>query len=113
MTDIVRLVTALVFVLALIGLCAWLLRRFGPSMRLGGRRGRLGLVESIAIDSRRRLLLVRRDKTEHLLLIGGARDLVIETGITTAVPPDSHAPSAVERARAEPSFAAHLPGEDA
>jgi flagellar protein FliO/FliZ len=112
MTDIVRLVAALVFVLALIGLCAWLLRRFGPSMRLG-RHGRLGLVESIAIDSRRRLLLVRRDKTEHLLLIGGARDLVIETGITTAVPADSHAPLAVERARAEPSFATHLPGEDA
>ena len=109
MTDIVRLITALVFVLALIGMCAWLLRRFGPSMRLG-RPGRLGLVESIAVDSRRRLLLIRRDATEHLLLIGGVRDLVIETGITTAASPETQAPPAAERARSGPSFASHLPG---
>jgi flagellar protein FliO/FliZ len=102
MTDIVRLVAALVFVLALIGLCAWLLRRFGPTMRLG-RAGRLSLVESIAIDSRRRLLLVRRDQTEHLLLIGGAGDLVIESGIRPAS----------SQGRAEPGFAHHLPSEDA
>ena len=105
MTDIVRLVAALVFVLALIGLFAWLLRRFGPSMRLG-RAGRLGLVETIAIDSRRRLLLVRRDQTEHLLLIGGTRDLVIETGIRAASEPG-------QRGRAEPNFGSHLPREDA
>lgn len=112
MSDIVRLVGALVFVLALIGLCAWLVRRFGPTMRLG-RPGRLGLVESIAIDSRRRLLLVRRDQTEHLLLIGGTRDLVIETGIATAAPTGAQGPLAAQRSRAEPSFAAHLPGDDA
>jgi flagellar protein FliO/FliZ len=105
MTDIVRLVAALVFVLALIGLLAWLLRRFGPTMRLG-RVGRLALVESIAVDSRRRLLLVRRDQTEHLLLIGGTGDLVIETGITSAS-------EAGQRGRAEPSFSTHLPREDA
>jgi flagellar biogenesis protein FliO len=105
MTDIARLVGAFVFVLALIGLCAWLLRRFGPAMRLG-RAGRLGLVESIAIDSRRRLLLIRRDQTEHLLLIGGARDLVIETGIRPGT-------SAGGQGRAEPGFAHHLPSEDA
>ncbi|HEV2674089.1 MAG TPA: flagellar biosynthetic protein FliO [Aliidongia sp.] len=105
MTDIARLVGALVFVLALIGLFAWLVRRFGPAMRLG-RAGRLGMVESIAIDSRRRLLLVRRDQTEHLLLIGGTRDLVIETGITIAA-------ETTQRGRAEPSFVAHLPREDA
>ena len=105
MSDIARLVGALVFVLALIGLFAWILRRFGPAMRLG-RAGRLGLVESIAIDSRRRLLLVRRDQTEHLLLIGGTRDLVIETGITS--------PSAGTRTgRTESGFAQHLPGEGA
>ncbi|GGF37194.1 hypothetical protein GCM10011611_49660 [Aliidongia dinghuensis] len=105
MTDIVRLILALVFVLALIGLFAWLLRRFGPAMRLG-RAGRLALVESIAVDSRRRLLLVRRDQTEHLLLIGGTRDLVIESGIRSAS-------DGSRRDRSEPSFATHLPGEDA
>jgi flagellar protein FliO/FliZ len=109
MTDIVRMIGALVFVLALIGLVAWLMRRFGPAMRLG-RAGRLGLVETIALDSRRRLVLVRRDKVEHLLMIGGAGDLVIESGINTT---DPRAPVPVHRGRAEPSFASHLPGDDA
>jgi flagellar protein FliO/FliZ len=87
-------------------------RRFGTSMRFG-RQGRLGLVETIALDSRRRLVLIRRDQTEHLLLIGSGRDLVIETGIAKDLPPDDRAPLAAPRPRAEPSFAAHLPGDDA
>jgi hypothetical protein len=86
------------------------MRRFGPNMRLG-RPGRLGVVETIAIDSRRRLLLVRRDDVEHLLLIGGTADLVVESGIVagraSAMPAPSH------RGRAEPSFAQHLPSDDA
>jgi hypothetical protein len=36
---------------------------------------------AIALDGRRRLLLVRRDDVEHLLLIGGPADLVVESGI--------------------------------
>jgi flagellar protein FliO/FliZ len=109
MMDIVRLIGALIFVLALIGLAAWLMRRFGPAMRLG-RSGRLGLVETIVLDSRRRLVLVRRDNVEHLLLLGGTGDLVIEGGINAA---DPHAPVPVHRGRAEPSFSSHLPGDDA
>jgi flagellar protein FliO/FliZ len=112
MSDIVRAVAAFVFVLALIGLSAWLVRRFGSSVRFG-RQGRLGLVESIAIDSRRRLVLIRRDQTEHLLLIGVGRDLVIESGITKELPPDARPALAVPHSRAEPSFSSHLPGEDA
>jgi len=112
-TDLIRLAGALIFVLALIGLVAWLMRRFGPNIRLG-RPGRLGLVESIALDSRRRLVLIRRDGVEHLLMVGGAGgDLVIEAGINAAAPPDLRAPVAGQRGRAEPSFAAHLPGEEA
>jgi flagellar protein FliO/FliZ len=107
MMDIVRLIGALVFVLALIGLAAWLMRRFGPAMRLG-RSGRLGLVETIVLDSRRRLVLVRRDNVEHLLLLGATGDLVIEGGINAA---DPRAPASGRRA--EPSFASHLPGDDA
>ena len=109
MTDLARMIGALIFVLALIGLAAWLMRRFGPAMRLG-RTGRLGLVETIALDSRRRLVLVRRDNIEHLLMIGGTGDLVIERGIDTA---DPRGPAPSHRSRAEPSFASHLPGDDA
>ena len=42
---------------------------------------RLSVVEQTSIDSRRKLLLVRRDGVEHLIMTGGPVDVVIETGI--------------------------------
>ena len=79
-----RFIAALVFVLALIGASAWLAKRYGfggAMARARGQSRRLGLVEVAVVDSRRRVVLVRRDDTEHLLLVGGGTDLVIETGI--------------------------------
>jgi len=62
----------------------WAFRRFS-GVNLGrisrGRVPRLALVDAMAIDSRRRLVLVRRDNVEHLVLIGGPTDTVIETAI--------------------------------
>jgi hypothetical protein len=50
---------------------------------MGGRRGmRLGISEYYEIDKTRRLILVRRDNVEHLVLIGGGQDVVIEPGIS-------------------------------
>lgn len=43
---------------------------------------RLDVVEHASVDGRRRLVLVRRDNVEHLIMTGGPVDLVIETGIT-------------------------------
>ncbi|HLY55173.1 MAG TPA: hypothetical protein VKS60_06430, partial [Stellaceae bacterium] len=51
----------------------------------GGKR-RLGVVEATPIDGRRSLVLIRRDDVEHLLLLGPAHDLVIETRIVAPVP---------------------------
>ncbi len=48
---------------------------FGPRAR------RLAYVERTALEGGRKLLLVRRDDVEHLILIGGPIDLVVETGI--------------------------------
>lgn len=42
---------------------------------------RLGVVEQASVDSRRRLILIRRDNVEHLVLTGGPTDVLIETGI--------------------------------
>ena len=42
---------------------------------------RLAVVEQASVDGRRRLMLVRRDDVEHLILTGGPVDVVIETGI--------------------------------
>ena len=75
------------------------------------RQARLAVMDAAIVDSRRRLVLVRRDDIEHLILIGGPTDVVVEQNIvrsgstTSAKPakargtnaPASHAiPAAVE-----------------
>jgi flagellar protein FliO/FliZ len=75
-------------VLALIGLTAWLVRRFA-SNRLGGgsvrgRQPRLAVIDAANVDARRRLILIRRDNIEHLLMIGGPTDIVVEANIVRA-----------------------------
>jgi flagellar protein FliO/FliZ len=42
---------------------------------------RLDVVEQWSLDARRRLVLIRRDNVEHLIMTGGPVDVVIETGI--------------------------------
>lgn len=79
-TDYLRFVAALLVVVALIAVIAWGLRRFGLAAGSGGSRQgrRLGVVESLAIDNRTRLVLVRRDDAEHLLVLGVNGASVIE-----------------------------------
>ena len=83
-----RFFIAFLIVLALIGLTAWLVRRFGAN-RLGttarGRQPRLAVIDAATVDGRRRLVLIRRDNVEHLLMIGGPTDLVVEPNIVRAV----------------------------
>jgi len=45
------------------------------------RKTRLSVMDATAVDSHRRLVLVRRDDVEHLLLIGGPTDVVVERDI--------------------------------
>ncbi|CAK0755379.1 flagellar protein FliO/FliZ [Azospirillaceae bacterium] len=82
--NILRFVGALLFVLSLIGLSGWGLRLLGWGSGGRIRPRRLAVVESVAIDARRRLILARRDNIEYLLLIGGAQDLVVESRIQGA-----------------------------
>lgn len=42
---------------------------------------RLGVIEYAHVDGRRKLVLIRRDDVEHLIMTGGPVDVVIETGI--------------------------------
>lgn len=84
MDSYLRMVLALGVVLALITGVAWAARRFGlggQRLTIGRRRRRLALVEALQIDNRRRLVLVRRDDVEHLVLIGGGSDIIVERGI--------------------------------
>jgi flagellar protein FliO/FliZ len=85
----VRFFLAFLIVLGLIGATAWAVRRFGTG-RLGGasargRQPRLGVIDYASVDARRRLILVRRDNVEHLLMIGGPTDVVVEANIIRAV----------------------------
>ncbi|NQV81402.1 MAG: FliO/MopB family protein [Alphaproteobacteria bacterium] len=90
--QVFRGLLALVFVLGLIAGIAYLAKRFGFTPRAtlpraaarGGRRSskgrRLGIVEVLPVDAKRRLILIRRDDKEHLILLGADRDTVVEVG---------------------------------
>lgn len=82
--DYFRFILALVLVVGLIGLVAWGARRFGLAGRLPaltGKTRRLSVIEATMLDPRHRLVLVRRDDTEHLILLGQSGDLLVERGI--------------------------------
>ena len=89
MTDtdsILLAVAAFLFAFAVIALIAWAFKTFMLTGRSGsgflkGRERRLGVVESAAVDAHRKLILIRRDNVEHLIMTGGPVDVVIETGI--------------------------------
>ena len=95
METYLRFALALSFVLALIVAASWLMRRLGYGAMMPARTGkprRLAVVEVAQIDVRRRLVLIRRDGVEHLVLLGINNDLVLETGI--APPADGAAADA-------------------
>jgi len=77
---------ALISLSALVGVLALVLlskRLFQPGSRWRPvMAGRIAVLESRAIDTRRRLVLVRLDGREFLLLTGGANDVLI-TGDAT------------------------------
>jgi flagellar biogenesis protein FliO len=90
METITKFFVAFAVALGLIGLSFWLYRRL-TGQRLGGgatrgRQPRLAVIDAAVVDARRRLVLVRRDNVEHLVMIGGPSDVVIEQNIVRAVP---------------------------
>jgi len=77
--DLVRGIAALALTLGLIGLAAVLARRYGPTALLRVQpktTRRLAIVESLMLDPARRLVVVRFDDQERLLLLGEGRVLV-------------------------------------
>src|SRR5438105_6879988 len=121
--PVVKFLIAFVVVLALIVGTFWLIRRFGAT-RLGnsatrGRQPRLGVIDAAVVDGRRRLVLIRRDNVEHLLMIGGPSDIVVEQNIVRpaaavaareAIAPRPGGLAEVMARAAEPAPPRHLPG---
>jgi flagellar protein FliO/FliZ len=82
-----KFVFAFLFVLGLIGVLTVLVRKYGfgvvsTEIRKGQDR-RLGLVEILPIDAKRRAILIRRDDVEHLIVVGPDSETVVETNIPT------------------------------
>ena len=91
-----------VVVLVLVGLLAWGLRRRGHMAFIRGgsnRQPRLAVLDAAAVDARRRLVLVRRDNVEHLIMIGGPSDIVVERGINRAAAAARQNPEAAAQAQ--------------
>jgi len=74
---------ALGIVLVLILLGVWALKFFlsASSSMARGRNRRLMVVESVQIDARHKVTILRRDNVEHVIMTGGAQDVVLESGI--------------------------------
>lgn len=88
--DIARYFGALALVLALAGLAMLAVRRYGlPGFVNPNATRRLSVVETLMIGPRHKLFLIRRDDTEHLVLIGPQGATAIEGGIAAVQRPDA------------------------
>ena len=85
--DPVRFLFASFFVLGLLSLFAVFLKKYGN--KFSGEKlftvsklvGRVEIIETKYIDHKSKLLLVKRDDIEHLVLVGDGKATVIESGI--------------------------------
>ena len=71
-----------------------------------GRQLRLAVVDAAKVDGRRHLILIRRDNLEHLLMIGGPTDIVVEPNIVRATvrePALARPPAVAEELEAAPT----------
>jgi flagellar protein FliO/FliZ len=75
---------AFVFVIALMLFLSWALKKAGGVTAALKSDKRLKIVEALPIDHKHRLVLVRRDNREHLLVLGPESETVIESGIVAA-----------------------------
>lgn len=79
--SILKYVFAFGFVIGLLYLMAYIARYFGmgnlPTRKLGDKK-RLAISEIMTVDAKRRLLIIRADEKEYLLLTGGTNDLIID-----------------------------------
>src|SRR5262249_45015674 len=74
---------------------------------------RVGIIESVPLDGKRSIKLVRRDNIEHLVLVGGRTDVVIEPNIVRQpAPKPAHRPAPQARGLPPPVYRheSHLQG---
>lgn len=88
LTTAQKVIVASVVILVLLALLGLFVRQIqGGRLRVRGQAGgrqrqpRLGIVDTYDLDRQRQLVLIRRDNVEHLIMVGGASDVVVETNI--------------------------------
>ena len=89
LSDVLRVVFGLVAVIGMIGLVALAAKKFGLAQMSGGlvRQRRLALTETLALDARRRLVIVKCDDREHLIILGQNSETLIESVAAIAAAP--------------------------
>ncbi len=99
----INLVLITLAIAILLIVIVWIFRKMtGTAARraMRSRVPRLSITDSTTVDEKRYLVMVRRDNVEHLLLIGGANDLVVESNIVraqTAQKPGANTQTAVKQ----------------
>ncbi|EKF16846.1 flagellar biosynthetic protein FliO, partial [Nitratireductor pacificus] len=87
-------------ILVAVAILLWVVLRVSRRLTSGtfvsggrGRQPRLAVTDATPVDNHRRLVLVRRDNVEHLLLIGGPTDLVVEANIAAPFAAEPRGPA--------------------
>lgn len=84
--QILQLIAALAFVLSLMGVLAFALKKLGLSgaIPVQGKTKRLKVIEVLPLDRTRKLAIIQRDDVQHLIILGGNCETVVETNIPRA-----------------------------
>lgn len=85
--DWARALFALIATLALIAGAAYAARRLGMLQPGGPGEKRMRITETLLIDTRRRMVIVRVDEREHVLLLGPAGDVLVSDMAAKDPPP--------------------------
>ncbi len=106
----IRFVVGLLAVLAMIVVAVWVAKRLGLGTTTGfrGKGRRLSLVEVMPLDQKRKLVLVRHDETDHLILLGSTHEALLSStaaplaaALAPPLPPDT-----ADKGRKNPFLAA-------
>lgn len=84
--EILRIVLALIAVIGMIGGAAMIARHMGFATKgasQGGKK-RLRIIETMALDARRRVAIIKCDDKEHLIMLGAAGETVIASDLAPA-----------------------------
>lgn len=86
-TQYIQLGIALAFVLALMGLLSFILKKINFAQSgMANKNARIKIIEQRMIDSKHKIAIIRCDNKDHLVILGQNGDTVIKADMT--IPPE-------------------------